>query len=202
MHEENILEMREISMHFPGAIALDHAQLSLRKGEVLGLIGENGAGKSTMMNILLGSLKPTEGTMVLKGRPYAPKSPADALRAGISMIHQEVSLVPDMTVAENIWIGRERLFRKHGLLDVRARLQRTKKMMEDMDVQIDPNARIRTLSIATMQLVEVLRAVSYDSDIIIMDEPHIGAHGCRDAEALRHHPPPFAGRDVHHLHFP
>ena len=124
-----------------------------------------------MMNILLGSLKPTEGTMVLKGRPYAPKSPADALRAGISMIHQEVSLVPDMTVAENIWIGRERLFRKHGLLDVRERLRRTKKMIEDMDVQIDPNARIRTLSIATMQLVEVLRAVSYDSDIIIMDEP-------------------------------
>ena len=73
MHEENILEMREISMHFPGVIALDHAQLSLRRGEVLGLIGENGAGKSTMMNILLGSLKPTEGTMVLKGRPYAPK---------------------------------------------------------------------------------------------------------------------------------
>ena len=71
MHEENILEMREISMHFPGVIALDHAQLSLRRGEVLGLIGENGAGKSTMMNILLGSLKPTEGTMVLKGRPYA-----------------------------------------------------------------------------------------------------------------------------------
>ena len=171
MHEENILEMREISMHFPGVIALDHAQLSLRRGEVLGLIGENGAGKSTMMNILLGSLKPTEGTMVLKGRPYAPKSPADALRAGISMIHQEVSLVPDMTVAENIWIGREKRFSRHGLLDVRGRLRRTQEMMAEMGVEIDPNARVRSLSIATMQLVEVLRAVSYDSEIIIMDEP-------------------------------
>lgn len=171
MHEENILEMREISMHFPGVIALDHAQLSLRRGEVLGLIGENGAGKSTMMNILLGSLKPTEGTMVLKGRPYAPKSPADALRAGISMIHQEVSLVPDMTVAENIWIGREKRFSRHGLLDVRGRLRRTQEMMAEMGVEINPNARIRSLSIATMQLVEVLRAVSYDSEIIIMDEP-------------------------------
>ncbi|MDD3212044.1 MAG: sugar ABC transporter ATP-binding protein [Eubacteriales bacterium] len=171
MSEANILEMHDISMHFPGVIALDHAQLSLRKGEVLGLIGENGAGKSTMMNILLGSLKPTNGEMVFKGKPYAPKSPSDALNAGISMIHQEVSLVPGMSVMENIWIGREKEFSRHGILDIKKRLQKTKKMMDELDVQIDPAKQVGQLSIATMQLVEVLRAVSYNSDVIIMDEP-------------------------------
>ena len=171
MGEANILEMQEISMHFPGVIALDHAQLTLRKGEVLGLVGENGAGKSTMMNILLGSLQPTNGSMRLKGKPFTPKQPSDALKMGISMIHQEVSLVPGMTVAENIWIGREARFSNKGILSVKQRLRETKTMMDELDVHIDPNQLVGQLSIATMQLVEVLRAVSYQSDIIIMDEP-------------------------------
>ncbi len=168
---EKILEMQDICMRFPGVIALDHARLNLEKGEVLGLIGENGAGKSTMMNILLGSLKPTSGKMFFKEKEYMPKSPSDALAAGISMIHQEVSLVPGMTVAENIWIGREKLFSSGGILNVRKRLEETKKIMDDLDVHIDPDALVGYQSIATMQLVEVLRAVSYHSDVIIMDEP-------------------------------
>ncbi|NLO84795.1 MAG: sugar ABC transporter ATP-binding protein [Clostridiales bacterium] len=171
MSEVNILEMQDISMHFPGVIALDHARLSLRKGEVLGLIGENGAGKSTMMNILLGSLKPTFGSMMIKGKPYAPKSPSAALELGISMIHQEVRLIPEMSVAENIWIGREKKFSSHGILNVKKRTTETIRMMKELDVEIDPSIQVGKLSIATMQLIEVLRAVSYDSDIIIMDEP-------------------------------
>lgn len=110
---------------------MSHARLNLVKGEVLGLIGENGAGKSTMMNILLGSLKPTSGKMFFKEKEYMPKSPSDALAAGISMIHQEVSLVPGMTVAENIWIGREKLFSSGGILNVRKRLEETKKIMDE-----------------------------------------------------------------------
>ena len=168
---ETILEMQDIYMRFPGVIALDHARLNLEKGEVLGLIGENGAGKSTMMNILLGSLKPTSGKMIFKGKEYLPKSPSDALDAGISMIHQEVSLVPGMTVAENIWIGREKMFSSRGILNVKKRLEETKKIMDDLDVHIDPDAMVGYLPIASMQLVEVLRAVSYSSDVIIMDEP-------------------------------
>lgn len=166
-----ILEMQNISMQFPGVKALDDARLDLEKGEVLGLIGENGAGKSTMMNILLGSLKPTSGKMFFKGKEYQPKSPSDALNTGISMIHQEVSLVPGMTVAENIWIGREKRFSRGGILDVKKRLEETRRIMDELDVHIDPDIQVGYLPIAAMQLVEVLRAVSYDSEVIIMDEP-------------------------------
>ena len=168
---ETILQMQDITMRFPGVLALDHAQLSLQKGEVLGLIGENGAGKSTMMNILLGSLKPTEGKMIFKGEDYSPASPSDALRCGISMIHQEISLVPELSVAENIWLGREKQFRRHGLLDIKKRTEATRSLMTDLDIEIDPMVPVKQLSIATMQLIEVLRAVSYHSDVIIMDEP-------------------------------
>lgn len=168
---EFVLQMQDICMRFPGVIALDHAQLALKKGEVLGLIGENGAGKSTMMNILLGSLRPTSGTMLYKGQPYAPKTPSDALNCGISMIHQEVSLVPEMTVAENIWIGREKRFTRMGILNVARRTEETLRLMRDLDVMMEPSELVGRLSIASMQLVEVLRAVSYDSEVIIMDEP-------------------------------
>lgn len=171
MDEETILDMQDICMRFPGVIALDHARLVLKKGEVLGLVGENGAGKSTMMNILLGSLQPTSGKMFFKGKRYSPRSPSDALQAGISMIHQEVSLVPGMSVAENVWLGREKKFSRGGVLNVRKRMEETRRIMEELDVQVDPNVMVGDLPIAAMQLVELLRAVSCNSDVIIMDEP-------------------------------
>lgn len=169
--QDIVLQVEGVSKKFPGVLALDEVRLELRRGEVLGLIGENGAGKSTLMNILLGSFAPDGGHMTLKGEPYAPKSPADALSRGISMIHQEISLVPAMTVAENIWIGREKKFSRFGVLQVKKRLEATYELLSRYGIQLNPNAEVGSLSIANMQLVEILRAVSYESDIIIMDEP-------------------------------
>lgn len=166
-----ILDIEDITKRFPGVLALDHVQLTLHKGEVMGLIGENGAGKSTLMNIMLGSFTFDEGEMHLKNIHYAPKSPADALTKGISMIHQELTLVPTMSVAENIWIGREDLFSKLGIISNKKRLEATNELLSELNIQIDPNKLASTLSVANMQLVELARAVSYQSDIIIMDEP-------------------------------
>lgn len=104
---ERLLEMRNITKLFPGVRALSDVNLYLDKGEVLAVIGENGAGKSTLMNIMLGSFPPTEGEMYFKGEKFSPKNPSEALNSGISMIHQELSLVPEMTVSENIWLGQE-----------------------------------------------------------------------------------------------
>lgn len=169
--QEYLLEARGITMCFPGVKALDDVHLEVLPGEVLGLIGENGAGKSTLMNILLGSLQPTSGTMVFKGQPYAPKCPEDALRCGVSMIHQEISLIPSMTVAENIWLGREARFSRCGIINVKKRREESLRLLRRLDIDIDPDALVETLTIASMQLVEVVRAVSYESSIIIMDEP-------------------------------
>lgn len=169
--ETVLIQVDRIMKRFPGVLALNNVHLDLRVGEVLGLIGENGAGKSTLMNILLGSFPPDEGEMQFKGKPYKPHSPSDALKTGISMIHQEISLVHSMSVAENIWIGRENKFSQFGVMSVKKRLKATKDLLSRCGIDLDPEAKVSELSIANMQLVEVARAVSYDSDVIIMDEP-------------------------------
>lgn len=171
MNQEYILEMKEITMQFPGVKALDCVSLQVKKGEVLGLIGENGAGKSTLMKVLLGINHPTAGSIVFNGKPFAPKSPNDALHSGISMIHQEISLIPEMTVAENIWLGREKRFQRYHIIDGKKRAEETKKFLELLDLDIDPDKHVSELPVAQMQLVELARAVSYDADVIIMDEP-------------------------------
>jgi len=169
--EETILKMQGIVKVFAGVHALNGVQLDLRRGEVLALIGENGAGKSTLMKILLGLYEADAGEIYLKGQPVRFKSPADALKNGISMIHQEISLIPEMDVAENIWLGREAQFKKFGFLDRNKRYQKTRELLRELDIHIDPAAKINDLSIASMQLTELARAVSYKSDMIIMDEP-------------------------------
>lgn len=166
-----LLELKNISKIFPGVKALDHVSLTLKKGEILGLIGENGAGKSTLMKIILGSYKSNGGVMYFKGAEYAPASPADALHKGISMIHQEISLVPTMTVTENIWIGREDKFSECGLVNHKKMIKETYKLLKRLEIDLNPNSLVSKLSIANMQLVEIVRAVSYDSDVLIMDEP-------------------------------
>lgn len=174
MNEEYILEVKNITKTFPGVKALDNVNFSVKKGEVHALVGENGAGKSTLMKCLLGLYRPNEGSISFKGNAFLPKSPHDALKAGISMIHQELSLVPTMTVAENIWIGREEKFCDLKLLlNKKRRARETKKLLSEYGLDfIDADAYVdRQLSVANMQLVEILRAVSYDSEIIIMDEP-------------------------------
>ena len=166
-----ILEVKGISKNFYQTHALTDVSFELNKGEVLALAGENGAGKSTMMNILLGSFPPTKGTMTLNGKPYEPKSPSDALQKGISMIHQELCLVPSMTVADNVWIGRCRQFEKGGIYMPSLCEERTQKLFDDYEMDLNPRETVKNLSTAQMQMVEIARAISYGSQIVIMDEP-------------------------------
>ena len=171
MDENVVLNMQGITKLFPGVRALDRVQLELRRGEVHSLIGENGAGKSTLMKILLGIYTADEGTITYKGKEVRFTSPLEALSNGISMIHQEISLIPTMDVAENIWIGRENNFLVNGFINKKARYKATEELLRQLKIQLDPKAIVKNLSIAQMQLVEIVRSASYNADIIIMDEP-------------------------------
>lgn len=172
MQQETVLEVRQLSKSFLGVKALDKVDLEVRRGEVHSVIGENGAGKSTLMNIILGDLPKDEGTIILKGKEVHFKSPSEAIASGISMIHQEISLIPSLSVAENIWLHREDRFMKGFLIDTKARMEETRKLLEErLKLDINPNDLVGNLTVAQCQLVELARAVSCDSDIIIMDEP-------------------------------
>ena len=166
-----VLEVRGVSKKFPGVLALNQVDLTLYKGEVLALIGENGAGKSTLMKILLGEYQKSSGEIRYLGKPFEAKNPAEALRSGITMIHQEISAIPSMTVSENIWLGREELFCKNGFLDRAKMRAATESLLERLEIAVDPDAQAKSLSVAALQLVEIARSVSYEANIIVMDEP-------------------------------
>jgi inositol transport system ATP-binding protein len=168
--DEVILHILQVSKSFPGVQALKDVNFKLKRGEVHALIGENGAGKSTLMKIRLGMQPPSSGSMMLNGKPYAPKTPGEALSLGISMIHQEISLAPLMTVAENIFMGNESRFGKFWDNSKRKK-EAAQNILKRLGLDIDPHAIVSSLSISKMQLVEIARAISCDSDIIIMDEP-------------------------------
>jgi inositol transport system ATP-binding protein len=165
-----LLEITHISKGFPGVIALSDVQLRVRPGSVLALMGENGAGKSTLMKIIAGIYQPDAGELFLRGKPVSFASPLAALQAGIAMIHQELNLMPHMTIAENIWIGREQLNGLH-LVDHGAMHRATAELLSRLRIRLDPEEQVGNLSIAERQMVEIAKAVSYDSDILIMDEP-------------------------------
>lgn len=169
--EDTILRMQGIHKWFTGINALHNVDFELKKGEVRALIGENGAGKSTLMKILLGIHQADAGEIEFMGKKVRFREPKDALDAGISMIHQEISLIPTMDVAENVWIGRENKFSKGPFINVKARYQATKDLFEQLGIHVDPGKQVSVLSVAMMQLVELARAVSYNSRLIIMDEP-------------------------------
>lgn len=170
--QETILKMSDITKVFGGVIALEKVQFELYKGEVHALIGENGAGKSTLMKILLGMQKKDDGNILYHGKQIDFLNPAEALSHGISMIHQEVNLVHQMSVAENIWLGREEAFSNAlGLISPGKRSAKTKELLQSLDIDIPADEIVDRLSIAQMQLVEIARAVSFKPNIIIMDEP-------------------------------
>ena len=165
-----LLEVDNVRKEFPGVVALDDVDLRIRRGSVHALMGENGAGKSTLMKIIAGVYQPDRGEIRLKGNRIRIASPLDALEAGIAMIHQELNLMPFMTVAENIWIRREPLNR-FGFVDHRELNRRTARLFERLGIEIDPASEVRDHAVATRQMIEIAKAVSYESDILIMDEP-------------------------------
>lgn len=167
---EFLVEMRNITKRFPGVLALDNVQLKLRPGLVHSLMGENGAGKSTLMKILAGVYTLDEGQIVLNGEPVSITDPRDGLANGISMIHQELMFVPELTAAENIYLGRE-LRTKSGLVSKKLMIESAQAVFDRWNININPAAQMKTLSVAQAQMVEIAKAIAFDSKIIIMDEP-------------------------------
>ena len=170
MEDEYVLSMEGISKQFPGVRALSNVKLHARKGSVHALMGENGAGKSTLMKCLIGIYAPDSGTITFKGEKLNITNTHYALSKGISMIHQELSPIPQMTVAENIYLGREPTTWS-GLVDMRKMNRMTNELLDRLHIKIKPTAKMHELSIANIQLAEIAKAVSYNSDLIIMDEP-------------------------------
>jgi len=166
---EYLLEMKSISKSFSGTYALQNVSLRLRPGSVLALMGENGAGKSTLMKILSGIYRPDEGEILIKGERVTINSPRDSLNLGISMIHQELTPIDEMTIAENIFLGREPT--RMGVVWYAEMYRRTRELFDQIGIPLDPKTRMKDLKVSDIQLVEIAKAVSYDSDIIIMDEP-------------------------------
>ncbi|MCL2127277.1 MAG: sugar ABC transporter ATP-binding protein [Treponema sp.] len=167
---DNILEMRGVTKNFPGVLALDDVSFSLKSGTVHALMGENGAGKSTLMKCLFGIYKMDTGIITLNGCECRFNSTSDAMRAGVSMIHQELSNVPDRSVAQNLWLGREP---KNAirLIDHKKMYRDTRTLLESLNYHFNPDARMASLSISQQQGCEIARAVSYNASIVVMDEP-------------------------------
>lgn len=167
---EYILEVENVRKEFAGVVALDDVSFRLRRGSVHALMGENGAGKSTLMKIIAGIYTPDSGTFKWRGQAIRLGSPLDALDNGIAMIHQELNLMAPMTVSENVWIRREPKNR-FGLIDHDELRRRTLELFGRLGIDIDPDEQVGTLSVANRQMVEIAKAVSYESDVLIMDEP-------------------------------
>jgi len=164
-----LLEMINISKEFPGVKALDNVQLKLGRGTVHALMGENGAGKSTLMKCLFGIYHADSGEIYLEGKKVSFLSAKQALDHGVSMVHQELNQVRQRNIMDNIWLGR---YPKKGLfIDEEKMYVDTKKIFEELDISLDPRMKVGKLTISEMQMVEIAKAVSYNSKIIVMDEP-------------------------------
>ena len=169
MNESPILQVQNLSKSFLGVKALDNIQFDLQKGEVHALMGENGAGKSTFMKILIGLLAPDSGEIIFERKILKSNSVHENLLKGISMIHQEILVVPELTVAQNIFLGREANYR--NWLNDKIINQNAQELLDLIGVKINAQTKIKNLSIAQMQMVEIAKAVSTNAKIIIMDEP-------------------------------
>ena len=169
MDENLLLQMKNIHKRFPGVYALNGVDFELRAGEVHALIGENGAGKSTLIKVLGGIIKADEGEMYIDGKKVDIDSVFDSQKNGITIIHQELVLVPHMTVAENIYLGREPM--KGKFIDKAAMNSETDKLLHRYNANFSAQTLIVNLTIAQQQMVEIIKAISYNSKILVMDEP-------------------------------
>ncbi|MBS4192095.1 galactose/methyl galactoside ABC transporter ATP-binding protein MglA [Bacillus sp. FJAT-49705] len=165
----NILEMSHLTKRFPGVIALQNVSLKVKAGTVHALMGENGAGKSTLMKCLFGIYTMDEGKILLDGKEVSFANSKQALENGVSMVHQELNQVRQQNVMDNLWLGR---YPKKGIfIDEKKMYEDTVAIFNSLDISIDPRSRVSTLSVSEMQMVEIAKAVSYHSKIIVMDEP-------------------------------
>lgn len=165
-----MISFRHVTKRFPGVVALRDVSLDVQPGELHAIVGENGAGKSTLMNCLAGVITDYEGQLLWRGTPIRFYSTTDAERAGISIIHQELNLVEQLSAAANIFLGREKLSR-FGLLDDRAMEQAAAQLLEQLECHIPPRQLVRQLRVGDQQLVEIAKALSLQSEVLIMDEP-------------------------------
>ncbi len=164
-----ILTMKGIDKSFPGVHALDHVDLEVRKGEVLALMGENGAGKSTLMKVLTGIYKKDSGTITYEGKEVEFKNTREAQDVGIVIVHQELNMLGHLTVAQNLFIGRE--FKKGIRIDDKKMNEEAKKLFDRLNVDIDPTEMMANLTVGKQQMCEIAKAVSFDAKVIIFDEP-------------------------------
>jgi len=176
-----VLEMRGITKTFPGVKALQDVSMRVHRAEVVALLGENGAGKSTLVNVLSGVFPAYDGTIELDGRPVSIHSPRDAQQLGIGMIHQELNLIPDMSVADNIFLGRENLG-PIRLLDRRQTLRHAEQLLGRVGLDVNPRRLVRQCRLAEQQLIEVAKALSVNVKVLVMDEP---TSALADAEVRR-----------------
>lgn len=167
--DDYLLEMNNISKHFPGVQALDGVSFKLKKGQVFAIVGENGAGKSTLIKILSGSYTNDHGEIKIEGKKINIRNPFHAMQLGINTIYQETSLVPEITVAENIFLGRQPM--KGGKLRWKQMFDEAQKVLDDLSINLNPKSIVSNLSVAQQQLIEIAKAFSREAKIIIMDEP-------------------------------
>lgn len=166
---EVILEMKDIDKTFPGVHALDHVSFDVRRGEVHALMGENGAGKSTLMKVLTGIYTKDSGTITYEGKEVEFHNAREAQSAGVVIVHQELNMVGHLTVAQNIFIGRE--FKKGFSIDDKKMVEESKKLFQKLNIDIDPSATMSDLTVGKQQMCEIAKAISHDAKVIVFDEP-------------------------------
>ncbi len=184
-HRPALIEMRNISKAFAGVVALDRCRFELRPGEVHALMGENGAGKSTLMKVLAGIHRPDDGEILLDGNPVAIPTPRAAQDLGIRIIHQELNLMNHLSAAQNIFIGREPRGRLRLFLDEDALNARARTLFARMHMKVDPRVPVGELTVARQQMVEIAKALSFDSRVLIMDEPTAALNSAEIADLFR-----------------
>lgn len=171
MTEEVVLELRHIHKRFPGVYALNDINFQLRKGEIHALLGENGAGKSTLIKVVAGIYQPDEGEIIVHGEQHVLNGVAESQALGISVIHQELCLVPEMSIAKNIFLGRESMKGKGPFCNVDEDNERSVKLLKMLGLDMSPETLVSSLSVAQQQMVEIAKALSVNADILVMDEP-------------------------------
>ena len=174
--EQPVLEVRNVSKSFPGVKALENVNLEVHSHEIVGLVGENGAGKSTLLKILIGAYQPDSGEILVRGRPVSIRTISDAAEHGLAMVFQEQSMLPNMTVRENIVLGHEQAFVRYGLIDWKKVNAEARRQLDKVEVDLDPSTPTQDLSFAARQMVELARVMTIEDrtqhePIIILDEP-------------------------------